>query len=399
VNQVLKQIVGPPPVHLVPGSRRDILLLSMRNVADLAANCLQYELEDVIVDVSGADRVEPERLELVEFERRVYKALFAATSSAPLVNRVAPKLGGLRLEKDYELFIAVFNHTYEVFALNAIPDWKKRCKRAVCLIVEAYETGLPEYLLKSLADFDRIYLSSNPVESVARLSGRPCNYLSLSIDAIGFCPFPKPPVRSIDVLGIGRRSAVTHAALVALARERGLFYYYDTVRATTGIADAARQVTFSVMNSAEHRFKLASMLKRSRYFMASRARANEKGLAELDEMSGRFFEGAAAGAIMLGEPPRSGPYLTLFDWPEAVVKIPFDAPNIGEVIAELEADAERSSRIRRENMVNALLRHDCVYRLRNILEDAGMPMPPRLLEREARLRELADLVRAGPVAP
>ena len=119
----------------------------------------------------------------------------------------------------------------------------------------------------------------------------------------------------------------------------------------------------------------------------------------MDEISGRFFEGAASGAIMIGDPPASGKYLTLFDWPDAVVKAPFDAPSIGDVIGELEADPERCARIRRDNMENALLRHDYAYRLRTILKDAGIAPPPGLLAREARLRELADLVRAGSIAP
>jgi hypothetical protein len=168
---------------------------------------------------------------------------------------------------------------------------------------------------------------------------------------------------------------------------------------TTGVADAARQVTFSVTDSGEHRFKLASMLKRSRYYLASRARANEWQSARLDEVSGRFFEGAAAGAIMIGDPPRTGPYLELFDWPDALIPTPFDCADIGEVMASLDADPERCTRIRRANMVNALLRHDGVHRLRKILDDAGLPASPGLLAREARLRELSDVVRAAPVIP
>ena len=111
-------------MHLVPGSGGDILVLSMRRVADLVAYCLQYEFEDVIVDATGADRLEPTRLELVEFKRKVYKAL-CSVSPAPFARRVTPKLGGLRLHKSYDLFLPIFNHAYEIFALNVVPDWKK----------------------------------------------------------------------------------------------------------------------------------------------------------------------------------------------------------------------------------------------------------------------------------
>lgn len=398
MRQILKQIVGAPAIELVHGASGTILLMSMRRVAALAANCLQYEFEDVMGDVSGADRVEPTRLELAEFERRVYKALRNVTSS-PLARQATTRLGGLRLNKTYDLFVPVFNDPFELFALSQVPNWRKHCRYAACVITEAWENTLPEYLLETLSEFDHVYLSSNPVESVARISGRPCSYLPVGIDALSFCPFPSPAVRGIDVVGIGRRSEETHAALLTLARERGYFYYFDTIRMTSGVADAGRQLTFSVINPAEHRFKLASMLKRSRFFLASRARANEWQLAHMDEISGRFFEGAAAGTIMIGEPPRSGKYLELFDWPDHVVATPFNAPNIGETIAELEADPERCVRIRRTNMVSALRRHDWAYRCRQILTDAGMPAPAGLLARESRLRELADVVQAAEIAP
>lgn len=391
--------LGEPSVEFVVGAQGEALVFSMRRVSDLVAYCMNYEFEDTMVAAAGADRVDLVRRETVEFERRVYKALHALTRSPRLALKLTPSLGARPPARKYELFVAVFNSPYEVFALRAIAPWRDRCRRAVCLITEAWEDDMPPYLLKSLGDFDRIYVSSNVVESMARHTGRPCSYLPFSVDAIAMSPLPGRPTRSIDVLGIGRRSAITHDALIRAARERGLFYYYDTTR-TTAVANAAQQVTFSVMNAAEHRLKLASLLKRSRYYLASRARANEVELADkLDDISGRFFEGAAAGAIMLGDPPRSGPYLSLFDWPDAVVKMPFDQPEIVSVIEQLDADPARCIRIRRENMINALLRHDGVYRLRTILEDAALPIPEGVLTRERRLRELADAVRTEPIAP
>jgi len=398
MREILRQAIGPPQTRLVPGSQGNILVLSMRRVSNLVGYCFQYEFEDVIAAITGADRAEPTQLELLELKRKIYKALSSISSSASLSLRVTPQIGGLQLDKTYDLFLPIFNHAHEVFAVNAIRGWRKHCSYAACVISEAVEWDLPKYLLESLADFDRIYLCSNPVESVQRITGRPCTYLPLAVDVLAFCPFPEPPQRSIDVLDIGRRSAVTHSALMTLARRRRLFYYYDTIRMSSGVTNAAQQVSFAVMDPGEHRFKLASLLKRSRYYLASRARANEFS-EDYDELSGRFFEGAAAGAIMIGEPPKTGKFLTLFDWPDSVVKAPFDEPGIGEILAELEGDPDRSTRIRRDNMLNALLRHDWAYRVRTILDDAGISPPPGLLAREARLRELADMVRGAAVAP
>jgi hypothetical protein len=39
--------------HLVSGGGGDVLLLSMRDLADVVGFCLQYEFEDVVADVAG----------------------------------------------------------------------------------------------------------------------------------------------------------------------------------------------------------------------------------------------------------------------------------------------------------------------------------------------------------
>jgi hypothetical protein len=53
------------------------------------------------------------------------------------------------------------------------------------------------------------------------------------------------------------------------------------------------------------------------------------------------------------------------------------------------------SRARTENIVNGLLRFDWVYRLRTMLEVAGLPVTSAMLEREALLRACADEVRGA----
>jgi len=381
------------PIHFVPGRDARVLTFSMRRVATLVAYCTLYEFEDVIARETGADRVEPESVDGLEFLRKVYKVARAVTRSPALASRLIPGFGALRLEKDYDLFLPVFNNPYELFALNAIPAWRDRSRFAACFISEVWQQFLPEYLIETLARFDRIYLGvTQPIEAVARITGRPCAYLPLATDAVLFSPYPDPPPRGIDVCGIGRRSPLTHETLLALARDRGLFYYYDTVRAPD-VVNSQRQTTFNVSNPAEHRFLLANLLKRSRYFIANRARANEPEVTRgVEEIAGRFFEGAAAGAIMLGDPPRTETFRALFDWPDVVLPVPVDAPGIGDTIAQLDADPVRTERIRRDGVVNSLLRHDWVHRLRAIFDAFGMAPTPGMLAREARLRGLAEQV-------
>jgi hypothetical protein len=140
-------------------------------------------------------------------------------------------------------------------------------------------------------------------------------------------------------------------------------------------------------------------LKRSRYFIANRGRANEpETTLGQDEISSRFYEGAAAGAVMLGAAPRTEEFQEQFCWRDALLPLPFDAPEIGRVLDELDRDPERIERIRRDNVANAALRHDWVHRLRRVFDTLGLPATPAMLLREERLRLLAAAAHGSEAA-
>jgi hypothetical protein len=62
------------------------------------------------------------------------------------------------------------------------------------------------------------------------------------------------------------------------------------------------------------------------------------------------------------------------------------------VIRALKAQPERLAAARSRNVVNALLRHDNVYRWRDVLGIAGLPETPALRQRQNRLEALAEAV-------
>jgi hypothetical protein len=363
----------------------------MRRVHDLVAFCIPYEMEDVIAEVTGADRIEITNYPALEFARRVYKLGRMALRSRALAQALVPPMRVPRLTREYELFFPVFNHPFELFALAAVPDWRARSRKAVCLVSELWVQELPEYLIELLAQFDHLFVSTqHAAADVARIVGKPCSYLPLGVDVPRFSPYPDEAPRSIDVCNIGRRSPTTHAALLQLARARRLFYFYDTVRAS---GPGGKQLTFHVGDPAEHRSFLASILRRSRYYLTYRARVNEpEQTVGHEEISGRFYEGVAAGAVLLGEPPRSAEFDRQFGWPDAVVRLPFDSPNVGEFLTALDRDPQRLERIRRTNAREAALRHDWLYRLETVF--ATVALDPTQAMR-ARRKQLGELARAG----
>lgn len=367
-----------------------VLLFSQRRIADLVAFCLAYEFEDVFASVTGAQRIDATDLPALEFSRRAYKLARLMSGSPSLARRLAPyPTSKVILDRDFELFFPAFSHVYELHALAAIPNWRQRCRKAACFITEVWSDMLPEYLLEFLSAFDHIFIGHRHcVRDVARITGRPCTYLPLAVDVQRFAPASLDQPRPIYVCNIGRRSPVTHQALLEDAERQQSFYYYDTVAASG--ADL-KQRTFRVDSPHEHRRMLATMLKHSCYYIANRSHINKPEFtAGRDEISARFYEGAAAGAVMIGEAPRTEEFKQQFDWPDAVIHVPFDSPDIGSILADLNGDPERLRAVRRNNAREAALRHDWLHRIQVVFDTLGLAPTEEMRARAQRLDQIAS---------
>jgi Glycosyl transferases group 1 len=368
----------------------NVLLLSQRRISDLVAFCLAYEFEDTFQAVTGAERIDATDLSSIEFSRRAYKlARMATGSSRTALRLVPPPRSAVALERDYELFFPVFSNAFELYSLATIPNWRQRCRKAACFITEVWTDQLPEYLLELLSGFDHIFLGlRHCVDDVARITGRPCSYLPLATDVLRFAPAALDQPRPIDVCNIGRRSAVTHQALLADAERRNCFYYYDTVAAS---GSDLKQRTFRVDNPGEHRKMLATLLKHSRYFIANRSHVNNPEFtAGRDEISARFYEGVAAGTAMIGEAPRTDEFKRQFDWPDAVIHLPFDSPDIADILADLNREPARLQAVRATNVRQAALRHDWLHRIRIVFDVLGLAPTESMDARADRLSRIAS---------
>jgi hypothetical protein len=367
----------------------EVLQLSQRRIANLVAYCLAYEFEDTVAGVTHAKRIDTADLPGIEFSRRAYKLARMACGSPGLARRLAPyPRSKVVLEREFELFFPLFNHTYELYSLATIPNWRERSRRAACFITEVWSDKLPEYLLELLTGFDHIFLGcKHSVQEMARITGRPCSYLPLAVDVLRFAPSSLDQPRPIEICYIGRRSQVTHQALLDEAERQQFFYYYDTVAASG--ADLKGR-TFQVESPNEHRRLLSTLLKHSHYFVANRSYVNRPDFtAGRDEISSRFYEGAASGTVMIGEAPDTEEFKRQFDWPDAVIHVPFDSPDIGDILADLNADPERSQAIRRNNVREAALRHDWLYRIRVVFDTLGLTPTEEMHARAQRLDKIA----------
>jgi len=375
----------------VATSQPRVLIISQRNICrDVLFRCPHYEFEDLICEMDSVDVLAPSPGKGFPVRYGVAKKL-----AWHLPVALNPGIAKVRIDKTYDLLFMICGSPVDLLTLNGIAHWRKLAKTSICLVDELWVKELPayRYFLENLAMFDFIMMyysqSVKPVQEVLR---RPCCFLPPGVDSIAFCPYPAQPARVVDVYSIGRRSSATHQELLRLAQGGKIFYVYDSILGGTAI------------NWRDHRSLLANVAKRSRYFLVNPALVDQSEIRGSQNESGnRFFEGCAAGAIMIGEAPDNAEFARLFDWPDALLAVPYGSTDMGRVMEAMNGEPDRQAMIRRNNVLQALTRHDWAYRWETLLKLAGLPALRGLVARKERLKGLIQDISAasgfGPSAP
>lgn len=359
-----------------------VLLVSQRGLRPAASRGLRFEFEDRVQDLDAADLAGPDGPVIASpLVRRAARA----------AERLVPGVTGL-LARDrpplaarYDLVFVALESLNDLLLLQPIEWLLRRARASVCFIDEVWRKGLRERggELRLLHPFDQILVgTAGSVDELQALSGRPCSYLPPSVDAAALCPYPDAPQRAIDLYAMGRRSPKTHRAMLDLAERKRWFYLYDTL-------GSAR-----MPDHREHRRQLGNLLRRTRYFLAYPGKvdaADETGGQQ--EIGFRYFEGAAAGAILVGEAPATPWFERLFGWQDSIVPLPWGSTQPEQALAPLQADEPRAERARHANVVESLLRHDHVYRWSEVLRSVGLPETTAMERRRLELRRLAGLAR------
>jgi Glycosyl transferases group 1 len=359
-----------------------VLVFSERNAVSRKWHALQYEFEDVAVECGLAELVAPAARVSGTLSRAYYRISRAA--GRPFAST---GLEEITVTGDYDLFFAYFAFPTDIPHIQHARDWRSRCRKAIAFLGEFYthdiEANRANLSLLARMGFDRVFvLNTAPAAAIQEIVRCPVEFLPLGVDAFRFSPHPLDPPRVVDLYQFGRRSDVTHDAAVELARQDGLYYVYDTI------------FNVPVPDYRPHREMIAETMKRSRYFFAYRAGENQPRAKQDDVLSARYFEGIAGGAVLLGSRPGVREYDECFPWPDATITIPFEARDLREILADLDAQPARLATARMHNVVETLRRHDWAYRWRVILERAGLPPAPGLQERFGRLEALAELAHA-----
>ncbi len=364
---------------LVPEDGPSVLLASQRLLRPKVSRCVAYEFERLIASMSRVDWAVLRHGVLGHFPEvavnRLNKRFTAAAGLKPVMPTIEPA-------GSYDLMCAVVQIPSDIVALNAIKDWRERCDKAVLFVEEMWASELDKWKghIEQMNRFDHVFVAAwGTVEALAERVDVPVSYLPYGVDSLEFAPADVSAQRFIDVCNIGRRSEVTHRALLEWANHTDRFYYYDSF--SPG----------DFYGVEEHRAQLARLMRASNVAITNRgigARAHETGGQE--ELGFRFFEAAAAGALMVGSPPETPVVAKLFDWEDAIIPVAFDAPMIADLIEELDAQPDRVLAARRRNVSNALLRHDHVHRWEAMLEAVDIEPGAAADARKATLVEIAD---------
>ena len=359
-----------------------VLLFSKRNLEVRKWHAYQYEFEDVIGEVDAVNRIAP--------------PLAPASRVTRLAQRVQRRAGHperyfdlpiepVTVEGRYDLFFAVFHFAPDISYLQQLREARDRCAKAICFMPEIYEPETLRPYLELLREFsfDHVFLFNGAAaDTVSRIAGCPATFRPVGVDAVRFSPYPDPPARSVDLYSFGLRSPVTHETAMDMARN-GSFYIYDTV------------FNVPLPDYLSHRELVAATMKRSKYFFAYRAAEDVARAAATNELSARYFEGMAGGAVLLGSAPDTEEYRACFGWPDSTIEIPYEARDLARIVAELDAQLERLARARANNVAGILRRHDWAHRWASILEAAGLLRTPELQRRLDRVEELATMADAA----
>lgn len=371
---------------LVGGQSARVCMPTWRRFNYTASRCYTYEAQDVFASLDDADLIPLEATSTWKWKQYFLRRLLPRDFTKKLIY-ANPGLKPIRLTQDYELLVVVCHQWYELLYLNAIEGWRDHCRVAVCLLDEIYAGNIPHYghWYRLLEKFDHIFspykVTANVLEKTI---DRPCHYLPRAIDVIRFSPYPMEPVRVIDVLSLGRRWEGIHEALLDWSRTGEVFYIHDTV------CDAGDQL---ISNICQHRTMLANMIKRSLCFMVAPGKINaEHEIHKQMEAGGRYFEGAASGAILIGQAVNTDSFRDLFDWPQAVISIQPDGSDVREVVQSLRKDSELARVISTRNAVCFAARHDWMHRWQTMLERCGMEVSQKLAVRAMQLKERAEAI-------
>ena len=286
------------------------------------------------------------------------------------------------IEVEYDVFYVQCMFVWDLAYIGRIPDWSKKIKKSVIYITELFQTQLDHYpiLTEVLKRFDLVITAYTGTEdALQKRIGVKTVFCTSGVDALKSAPDPAKFHRPVELHSMGRCNKVFFREFQKLVDQYGWTYIYNTFH-------------LSVLHDYRmHRKYLSDILKRTLFFEVNPAKFDEELESKNQhEVGNRYFEGIAAGCVLVGLPNNNPTFKKIFPWDDILIQLPEVAEDIVPFILDLFNQRERLEHISRMNSRGALLYHDFAYRWEFTLKQAGLEPTDTLLRRKEQLSREAE---------
>lgn len=347
---------------------------------------VNYELEDLLVEMTGGTLIAPENGRPFILARGVPGAGRAVGWTTGLClgryRRVElpPDLKGPRI-----LFVTGMG-SRSLRVLRAIKDWRKSFDLVVALVLDSFEP----YPIDIAARLDHMFvIIPELAEKLRQMLGIPVSFMPLACDVLrnGAARID----RGIDVLMYGRHWE-------GYVQELDSYFLSDS-------NPRLYLTTFSHPRAPDwrqQRKQFWSVLSRSRISIGFAPDATQIRFQGLPVVSARWYEGLAAGCVMVGKRPEAPIFTELFYWPDSAIELPQDPKEAPKFIEDLLSQQERLSRAHLRNHLMMLRHHDARLAFARICRSLGLGIPQgakqEMEKLERRVEQVAVLARQSGVA-
>ncbi len=356
-------------------------IFSLRGFSTHVSLCCGYELEDLLCSsIPGTKLYAPRLKPSIQTGLKI-KSRFVQTGS---FGGVFDNVLAVEQMDEHEVLLAVIGTVRELAFLGSVKDWRRKSRYAICRLDEFWVRDFAQFrrFFPVLEQFDLIFCSEYYSAEGLReeLQHPEVIYLPPGVDTLEFAPVAEPSRRPIDVTNLGAIGEVTHEGLLEYSKEAEGFYFFDTLKGP-----------FDASSPAEHRFRYANILKRSKYFLCYFAKMRSAELPEQPELGPRYIEGLAAGCVLMGSWKSTPAFDMYFGWEDAVIDLPFESTNAPEILRSLDRQADRLREISTRNVKRALESYDHAHRWRTIVNRLGLSQEYHMTQRqEALVRKLDE---------
>jgi hypothetical protein len=346
------------------------------NVYVLSQNCpenhhvgwaVSRDLEAVLASVFDAQFLYPTPIvppSQLSLPYRVHQRLFK--SWFELEN--LPTLG-----KGCNVLLIVGMLPHFLLSMHALGSVLKQFDLRIGYVLDAFDARVVDGAIAPYLDH-LFVIESELAEEVHQQRLVPTRFMPMATNLIG--TKLNTGRREIDVLSYGRRNELLHKQLLQHLRESDspLFYHYSTL------------LHPHAMNRDEHTLMQSQLLDHAKVSLCFDA-SDQSRFYGRSPLLYRWFEAWAHGCAVVGHRPTGSGVMPLMAWENSVLELPADSSDWLPCLEDLLADQEALTKISQRNYQEALQRHDWRYRLQDMWQILGLPIPTNLQAEIYELRE------------